>query len=354
MKRRKRETEVFSLSFLDCICCGFGAVLLLFVLTVGKKSDTLIDIKAKIEQVIGQMENDIALKDQELKALQRSLTTLRNENRYATVEIDEKKKMQTELEDEFALLLAQLASMEEDLGKLLDDKENMPMQEEKPPIPIPNAIRRQYLTGFDIQGDNVLFLIEASGGMTDDVYEAAVARQADSDEEKRNSPKWSRVKKGMTWMIANLKPTSRYKIILFNNELTPIESRYGSEWFDPTDSDVTLEVLEELDKVVPQQGANLEKAFDMVDEMPITPDRVVLIVDGLPTLAESYEGSSALDDHDRINMFRVARKALVYNAPVSVLLYPMKNDPGAAVHYWRLADEQGGSMVCPSKTWPNT
>ncbi len=35
MKRRKRETEVFSLSFLDCIC-GFGAVLLLFVLTVGK------------------------------------------------------------------------------------------------------------------------------------------------------------------------------------------------------------------------------------------------------------------------------------------------------------------------------
>ena len=174
MKRRKRETEVFSLSFLDCICCGFGAVLLLFVLTVGKKSDTLIDIKAKIEQVIGQMENDIALKDQELKALQRSLTTLRNENRYATVEIDEKKKMQTELEDEFALLLAQLASMEEDLGKLLDDKENMPMQEEKPPIPIPNAIRRQYLTGFDIQGDNVLFLVEASGGMTDDEYDAAV------------------------------------------------------------------------------------------------------------------------------------------------------------------------------------
>ena len=46
-------------------------------------------------------------------------------------QIDEKKKMQTELEDEFALLLAQLASMEEDLGKLLDDKENMPMQEEK-------------------------------------------------------------------------------------------------------------------------------------------------------------------------------------------------------------------------------
>src|SRR5438045_9511929 len=35
--RRRREVEVFSLSFLDCICCGFGAIILLMVLTeVGK------------------------------------------------------------------------------------------------------------------------------------------------------------------------------------------------------------------------------------------------------------------------------------------------------------------------------
>ena len=33
MKRRERRPfEVFSLSFLDCICCGFGAIILLFVL----------------------------------------------------------------------------------------------------------------------------------------------------------------------------------------------------------------------------------------------------------------------------------------------------------------------------------
>ena len=33
MKRRQRETEVFSLSFLDVICCGFGAIILLLVLS---------------------------------------------------------------------------------------------------------------------------------------------------------------------------------------------------------------------------------------------------------------------------------------------------------------------------------
>jgi len=33
MKLQRRDTEVFSLSFLDCICCGFGAIILLLVLS---------------------------------------------------------------------------------------------------------------------------------------------------------------------------------------------------------------------------------------------------------------------------------------------------------------------------------
>ncbi len=32
MRLRRRDTETFSLSFIDCICCGFGAVILLLVL----------------------------------------------------------------------------------------------------------------------------------------------------------------------------------------------------------------------------------------------------------------------------------------------------------------------------------
>lgn len=33
--KKRREVEVFSLSFMDSICCGFGAIILLFVLTIG-------------------------------------------------------------------------------------------------------------------------------------------------------------------------------------------------------------------------------------------------------------------------------------------------------------------------------
>ena len=33
MKRKRREIDIFSMSFLDVICCGFGAVILLMMIT---------------------------------------------------------------------------------------------------------------------------------------------------------------------------------------------------------------------------------------------------------------------------------------------------------------------------------
>ena len=32
-KKKERAVDTFSLSFLDCICCGFGAIILLLVIT---------------------------------------------------------------------------------------------------------------------------------------------------------------------------------------------------------------------------------------------------------------------------------------------------------------------------------
>src|SRR5260221_6497551 len=62
---KRRETEVFSLAFLDCICCGFGAVILVFILTVSQK--TTID-KADVDAARAK-----------LKAVQSSVTMTKEE-----------------------------------------------------------------------------------------------------------------------------------------------------------------------------------------------------------------------------------------------------------------------------------
>ncbi|MCH6258299.1 hypothetical protein MLD52_17185 [Puniceicoccaceae bacterium K14] len=354
MKFKRRSTEVFSLSFLDCICCGFGAVLLLFVLTAGNKASIYSTIEAKISQIIGEMTDSIAKKDKELETLRAYLLDVKDEHEEISIELDEKKSLRTDLDDSLALLMKELALIEEALGKLMKDKEEIPKVEEKPPIPIPNEERRQYLTGFDMKGDHILFLVEASGSMLDDEVTKAAERLQDEDEEKKKAPKWVRTKNGLQWLIANfVDKTTRYKIIFFNNELHPLETDSGGTWHDPFNADTTLEVLDLIDEIVPGEGANLEIAFDIVDDLDVVPNRIVLIADGLPTLADSYSKAGLLSDVDRINMFRAAKKILLSGVPVNTILYPMLNDPAAAVHFWRLSNERGGAMVCPSESWPD-
>ncbi len=49
MAIKRREFEVFSLSFLDCICCGFGAIILLFILSMGVTRIHIPQEKQKLE-----------------------------------------------------------------------------------------------------------------------------------------------------------------------------------------------------------------------------------------------------------------------------------------------------------------
>lgn len=354
MKIRRREIEIFSLSFLDCICCGFGAVLLLFVLTASKRADTLEIWQAKIAEVIGYMDNDLAKKDDTVEALKMQLASIRQQNVETGARLDQTKKLHTELEERLKLLLERLAAIEEMLGKLVDKKKNIPKQEKKTPIPIVNPERRQYLTGFDVNGKRVLFLVEASAGMTSDKIEDAAVLASKSERERRDAPKWKRVKKGLQWLIANLDEESRYKIIFFNSRLIPIETDFGVDWFDPMDEETTARVLKGIEDIVPDDGANLEKAFAMVDQLPVEPDRLVLICDGLPTLSDSFAAGREVMYEDRVAMLREADKALTIRLPINTILYPFVPDPGSAVHFWRLADKTGGSLVSPSENWPDT
>ena len=56
---RRRVPQSFSLSFLDCICCGFGAIILIFVLTIGsrekEKIENLINLRRVLASQLAQL-----------------------------------------------------------------------------------------------------------------------------------------------------------------------------------------------------------------------------------------------------------------------------------------------------------
>ena len=351
---KRRETEVFSLSFLDCICCGFGAVLLVFLLTIAQKTsvdktvvEEVRERVRKAQQEYKVTQDDLDRLAQMLAAAQLELQDISSKNVQDQLSLSERKR-------ELLLMLQQTGAMKEALDRLLGMKKELPT-EEHAPIPIPEIDRRQYLTGVKLHGEFIVFLVRASGSMLDETIDAAAARLEDSDVKKREAPKWQRTVHALEWMLASLGPETHFQILFFNEETTPILPTRGDEWFSTKDKRTIGEIVSRLHAVVPQGGANLERAFTAIRFLPRLPDSIVLFTDGLPTRSDSIPFDGDVGEEQRIRFFEIATKQLPPRIPVSTILFPLlSGDPAAPGLYWELANASRGALVSPSKSWPDT
>ena len=354
MAVKRRSFEVFSLSFLDCICCGFGAMLLLFVLTVGRNADFREIVISQIQATISRLEADIVNETRVTGDIRERIRVVDDQIQAKSLTRETITSDVSRLTEQLQLMLLQQASLKDELERLIAQKKEIPKVEEPPPVPIPNVQRRQYLSGFNFEGKSMLFLVEASGGMLGNTVDEAIGYLGRADAEKLQSEKWRRVVRTVQWVVANLTPDQAYQVVIFNTDAVPLIEDSYDEWFDPSDRAGNIRVLKALGEVVPAGGANFERAFRTVREkFPLT-ETIVLITDSLPTLSDSIPISGATDDRDRERMFRAALRELPRKTPINTVLFPMSGDPAAAFLFWQLADSTGGSLISPSPGWPDT
>ncbi len=350
---KRRETEVFSLAFLDCICCGFGAVILVFILTISQKQkidQTDID---ELRDRVHQMAARITTSEQDLDRLARVLAAAQLELQDVNAKNNQDELKLSERRRELLLMLQQTGAMKDALHTLLGEKKNLPT-EDHAPIPIPNVDRRQYLTGVRLNGNFVVFVVRMSGSMLGETIDDAASRLGETDEKKRESPKWQRAIHSLEWMIASLGPETHFQILFFNEDVVPVLPDRADEWFSTTDKKTVAEIVKRLHQVVPSGGANLERAFASVRYLPRLPDSIVLFTDGLPTKSETLPYDGEVGEEQRIRFFELAVKQLPPRIPVSTIMFPMNGDPAGPAEYWMLANASRGAFVSPSKSWPDT
>jgi hypothetical protein len=356
IRNKRRETEIFSLSFMDCICCGFGAVLLIFILTTGQRVDFSEQDLKDLQKRVEEMEKQVVREKTELDRLSESLSApILDLDSIVAQNASDKQKSEvrrTNLRD----LMRQTIEMNTTLVQLLKEKERLPTEEEQP-IPIPEIDRRQYLTGMKLDGEGaeyVLFVVRASGSMLGESLDDAINRMGDPDFKKREAPKWQRTVRAIEWMIATLAPETKFNILLFNDDTIPLIPDRSDSWIERKDKQLVREAMDRLRQIVPQGSANMERAFTHIRYMPRLPDSIVLLTDGLPTTSETSPNSGDADDDDRIRYFRHAQRQLPPRIPVSTILFPMTGDPGAPALFWELAGSTRGALVSPSQSWPDT
>jgi hypothetical protein len=95
---RRREVEVFSLSFLDCICCGFGAIILLLVLT-------------EVGQPVALEKSRVQLQGQ-VRKLQAQLAIIRGETDELTRDLNSREEALTREQEKLARLSGDLTRIQ--------------------------------------------------------------------------------------------------------------------------------------------------------------------------------------------------------------------------------------------------
>lgn len=362
---KHKRLNVFSLSFLDIITCGLGAIILLFVLVNAKgavRRDTVTkDLRAEVKRI----ENQVLEGKKELvlvrNLLEKTLVELADTQGLSRQVIETIKDKQIELADSdkdtlaakshVNKLKADLKSLEEDVKRL---RSGAKAQDELGTKlrPFPGQGDRQYLTDLKMGGKRILILVDASASMLAETVVNVIRRRNLNVKEKLESPKWRQTVATVDWLTTQLPPTSQFQIYTFNEAAGPLLDGTDGAWLNAGEIDKLNQTVAGIRKLVPEKGTSLLNAFNVIAEMKPVPDNIFLLTDSLPTMGAKKPWGKRVSGKKRLSLFNDAIRRLPSRVPVNIILYPMEGDPFAASAFWKLAKDTSGSFFCPSKDWP--
>ena len=173
--RRRRSVEVFSLSFLDCICCGFGAIILLLVLTeIGRP--------AVLEKSRKNLEGQVRALTETLYTIQGETAELTRELEGSRLTLEQERQRLARLSGELSAIQGQYASSTQDASvsnrvegelvtayqKLSAEMQRLLQQRAKRPA-------TEAIGGIPVDSEYVIFVVDTSDSMTDNHWDANLA-----------------------------------------------------------------------------------------------------------------------------------------------------------------------------------
>ncbi len=181
MKRRERRPfEVFSLSFLDCICCGFGAIILLFVLNkMGEPAalehsrQELRKLLARLEQELHEIRGETAVLNRDLRGREEELS--RERLKVARLQgdlssVEGRYKASRELSAVQDIIAGRLLAAQQQLSEEM--KRLQQQQAYRRPADAP-------VGGIPVDSEYVIFVIDTSGSMQRFAWPAVQRKMAE-------------------------------------------------------------------------------------------------------------------------------------------------------------------------------
>jgi len=340
--------------------CGFGAVVLLFLIIKHHADVKDVMPSYDLSQEIGLLDGDIGEVREKIShssnaasSLDAALATARIRAERVREELVTARKSATGVnqsisDGEVDELKASLKGLEEQKKTIQAQIKAKSTQTRT----ITGAGDREYLTGLKLGGQRVLILLDSSASMLDDTIVNILRRRNMDDATKRRSWKWQQALATVEWVAARLPRNSEYQIFTFNTSVGPVIEETKWKWLKVSDFKQVNRAIDELKRTIPGGGSSLAKGLAAINRLSPKPDNIYLITDGLPTQGLAPPRGTTVTGGQRVRLFEDALTQVPRGIPINTILLPMEGDPLAAWAYWQIALHTKGAFLTPSRDWP--
>lgn len=161
--RRRRNIEAFSLSFLDCICCGFGAIILLLVLSKIYEPVVIEEAEENLEQLIALLQEELFNLRGESTILDRQLKKVSQDAASTRIHLAELQGDLNRIRGQFdASKQEEEATIDE--GKLRAARQSL-TEEMKALLPFYRRSAEDAVAGIPVDSEYIIFVIDTSNSM---------------------------------------------------------------------------------------------------------------------------------------------------------------------------------------------
>jgi len=354
------------MSFLDTICCAFGAIVLLYMILNAAGNRSFKNETAELQAEVDKLEEEVLQGYSDLVVLRNSLrTTVTDAERAEGLSdrvLQETEKAKEQLADASKTAISRREAIEKlkaDLKQIEAEKKRLVAGTPAPGKP-GNRVKgfvgsgdRQYLSGLKLGGERIVILVDVSASMLDETVVNVIRLRNMPESRRLRSEKWRRTVATVDWLTAQIPAKSKFQVLAFNVKAWSLAPNSGGRWLDGSDAQALNDVITNLRRTVPTDGTSLENAFTLMNTLSPAPDNVFIITDGLPTQgAVPPTLRRTIDGDGRLKLFERALGKYPSRVPANVILLPMEGDPAAASAFWTLARRTNGAFLMPARDWP--
>ncbi|MDH4049107.1 MAG: VWA domain-containing protein [Gammaproteobacteria bacterium] len=207
--KRRRNVEAFSLSFLDCICCGFGAIILLLVLSKIYEPVILEKTEDDLQQLIAKLQEELFDIRGETTLVTRALSAVRLETSETKMTLSQLQKELEKVQGQYELTQEDNPNLAVDEGELRAARQRL--TEEMQRLQVYDRAPNDAIGGIPVDSEYVIFVIDTSGSM---------------------QSKWSWVEQKLGEVLDVYPRVKGLQIMNDNGRF--MFQQYGSSWIDDT------------------------------------------------------------------------------------------------------------------------